>query len=120
MRLTRVIEKKLTFSWNAVRSSCSAVVYTINSEPGCGICPNSSTFNTIDCVDYNITNEQSCSFVVQTVVCDDDVSSASNILTLRGTYNFMTLYMYMCKSLHACMNSHACMHHRYWHSWMWV
>ena len=85
VQLTRVTRKQLTFSWNAVVSSCPAISYAINST-GCGICPNSSTLNTTNCVDYNTTTEQSCTFAVQTVVCGDVISLVSNSiqLILRG------------------------------------
>lgn len=87
VQLTSVQKDQLTFSWNAVMASCPAIVYIVDST-GCGTCPNTTVLNTSNCVGYNITEYQSCTFAIQTVVCDDIVSVLSNAVqvALRGTH----------------------------------
>ena len=85
--LTSVNSTQLIFSWNPVRTNCLAVKYTILTE-NCGSCPVISNTTTAICINPQPQPNPgiTCSFRVQTEICEGVVGGASDasIARLRG------------------------------------
>jgi hypothetical protein len=106
--LTSINSTQLVFRWNPVRTYCSAIKYIILAE-NCGSCPAKSNTTTVIC-----TNPQpqpnpgtTCSFRVQTEICEGVVGGASDtsIARLRGIIRKIILC--------AAVSVHAAMHDIY-------
>ena len=86
--LTSINSTQLIFSWNPVtRTNCRAVKYIILAE-NCGSCPVKSNTTTAICTNPEPQPNPgtTCSFRVQTEICEGVVGSASDtfIARLRG------------------------------------
>ena len=77
----------LYFNWSAVSSSCPAVKYVVTAV-NCGLCPSSTYFTSATCIinDILMADNMTCTFSIQTVVCEDIAGDASNHVTasIRG------------------------------------
>ena len=78
LQLIGVAPQRLTFSWNSVAPNCAAIHYNIFAQD-CGICPGTTSHNTVVCHDMEIIGKVICSFAVQIVrSCDGAVGNTSN------------------------------------------
>ena len=78
LQLIGVAPQQLTFSWSSVAPNCAAIHYNILAQH-CGICPSTTSHNTVVCHDMEINGNVICSFAVQIVrSCDGIVGNASN------------------------------------------
>ena len=86
--LAYVNKGQISFSWDAVAVECSAIEYKINAT-NCGRCPRTTFATVAACTDLEITDEQTCSFGISTVVCSDIVGTMNKFeVVLKGDFFF--------------------------------
>ena len=84
MRQVDTISKQIMFEWSTVAPYCDSpsLHYNILAS-NCGSCPTTTTNTTVTCTDVP-TDGTTCTFAVQTVVCEETVGNTlSNQIHLR-------------------------------------
>ena len=75
VHLVNINSTHVTLHWNPVSSNCNAIQYRIISS-NCGLYPNATNSSSVTCTGP-FTDDQLCTFTVQTVVCDNVVGNES-------------------------------------------
>ena len=76
--------RQVVFKWSSVSSTCHQIRYNIISN-NCGQCPDITTHTTATCTGIP-TNDQQCTFALQTIVCNNLIGNTSKEIqiVLRG------------------------------------
>ena len=72
---------EVIFSWSPVGPDCPAIHYNILAS-NCGSCPTTTNHTNVTCTDVPI-NDSMCTFAVQTVVCGNITSIASDPISIN-------------------------------------
>lgn len=78
---------QLTFTWSSSTQNCPALKYNIISS-NCGSCSSNTAANSVTCSDVRpgaTTLANTCTFIVQTAVCDDILGATSIPLVILIT-----------------------------------
>ena len=70
-------QKKLTFTWINVFGGCPATNYNIISR-NCGHCPGTVNSSFATCNNFSMTQQSTCTFTVQSVVCGNILGKAAD------------------------------------------
>ena len=74
---------QIQFEWNSIADQCLTVHYVIIAK-NCGNCLTSTTFTNATCT-YNVLTDDNitCSFAIETVICENITGKRSNPLYVR-------------------------------------
>ena len=89
IRISHVNKRQLSLTWNSVSQNCPALRYKINAT-NCGECPDITTSNNVTCIiDNTITQPQTCTITVKSVVCGNVLGIPSEPVSvlLKGGLN---------------------------------
>ena len=64
------------------------MVHYVTNQSNCGSCSTTTNHTSVTCTDVP-SDESTCSFAVQTVICGDMVGHTSNSLTINLTHTLM-------------------------------
>ena len=85
-------EGVLIFKWDAVMSSCE-VLYNIMAK-NCGTCPKTTNSTSVMCTtDLKKSRQQSCSFAVQTVICNNITGNITEEVHVILQGNFQCMHI---------------------------
>lgn len=88
---------QLIFNWDLGEARlCPQLHYSIQAS-GCGICPNSTTSNSVTCTDLQVTEQRVCNFTVNIAGCDNKNGIRPNNhveVALKGKSYNSYIYMY--------------------------
>ena len=93
--------RKLTFSWSPVAPACHAIHYNILAS-NCGSCPTTTNHTNVTCTEVP-TNDSTCTFAVQTVICGNIAGNVSDSINIT-LYTIESTVRTPTDSLHSTEN----------------